>query len=45
MFAAKDDDDFSVVLMEDETFEILEKIGYVGVPSKEKLSNRERERA
>lgn len=40
MLNTSTDEEFSQCLMEGDCFELLEKIGYCGVPTREKLSNR-----
>ena len=41
LLAAKDDQEYSQLLMEDDCFDILCQIGYRGLPTKEKVSSRE----
>ena len=41
LLAAKDDHEYSQLLMEDDCFDILCQIGYRGLPTKEKVSSRE----
>ena len=41
LLAAKDDQEYSQLLMEDDCFDILCQTGYRGLPTKEKVSSRE----
>ena len=39
--APKTDEEYVQILMEDDCFEVLSKIGYSGNPTREKLKNRQ----
>ena len=41
LLAAKDDQEYSQLLMEDDCFDILCQIGYRGLPTKQKVFSRE----
>ena len=41
LLAAKDDQEYSQLLMEDDCFDILRQIGYRGLPTKQKVFSRE----